>query len=132
MTRGADAIEKMGNQVSRNTAVGILLQGHANGNSVTGNVANANQGGPGHGGGVVILDSTANSVIGNTTNRNAAVGMGLYESTPGASSGNTLARNVATSNADHGIVAVPGTIDGGGNIAHLNTPRPDCVEIHCS
>jgi hypothetical protein len=40
--------------------------------------------------------------------------------------------NVANSNQDHGISAVDGTVDGGGNIAHGNTPLPNCLGVSCA
>jgi parallel beta-helix repeat protein len=120
------------NDASRNTEIGIVLDTAANGNALVGNVANANRGGPGIGGGIVVVDSTGNSLSGNVTNRNLAVGLGVYESSEGGAAGNVLRRNVANNNAEHGIDAVDGTVDGGGNVAHHNTPAPDCLGVRCS
>jgi parallel beta-helix repeat protein len=43
----------------------------------------------------------------------------------------TLTRNVAVNNAGHGIVTVPNTIDGGGNVAAHNGTAPQCINISC-
>ena len=95
-------------------------------------MSNANQGAPGDGGGIVLFAVTGNTVRGNVANRNRDVGIGVFEDQPGDSTGNVLAANVANSNRNHGISAVHGTIDGGGNIAHGNTPLPNCLGVSCT
>ena len=75
---------------------------------------------------------TGNTVRGNVANRNRDVGIGVFEDQPGDSTGNVLTANVANSNRNHGISAVDGTIDGGGNIAHGNTPLPNCLGVSCT
>jgi parallel beta-helix repeat protein len=120
------------NDTSRNAHVGLVVAGGANDNVVVGNVSNANQGGPDDGGGIVLVAVTGNTVRGNVANRNRDVGIGVFEDQPGDSTGNVLTANVANSNRNHGISAVDGTVDGGGNIAHGNTPPPNCLGVSCT
>ena len=119
------------NDVSRNAEVGLVVENGANDNVIVANVSNANQGGPGEGGGIVVAAATGNTVRANVANANRGVGIGVFEDKPGDATGNVLTANVANSNHDHGINAVDGTIDGGGNIAHGNTPPPDCLGVSC-
>lgn len=120
------------NDTSRNAEVGLVVGGGANDNVIVANVSNANQGGPGEGGGIVLSAVTGNTVRGNVANANRGVGIGVFEDQPGDSTGNVLTANVANSNRDHGISAVDGTVDGGGNIAHGNTPPPNCLGVSCT
>jgi parallel beta-helix repeat protein len=46
--------------------------------------------------------------------------------------GATVQNNIANDNARHGINAVAGTIDGGGNTASGNGASPQCVNVACS
>jgi parallel beta-helix repeat protein len=119
------------NDVSHNRA-GLVVAGGANDNVIVGNVANANQGGPGDGGGIILIAVTGNTVRGNVANRNRDVGIGVFEDQPGDSTGNVLTRNVANFNRNHGISAVDGTVDGGGNVARGNTPPPNCLGVSCT
>jgi hypothetical protein len=68
----------------------------------------------------------------NIANHNLDVGVGVFEDAAGDSAGNRLAYNTANANGAHGINAVDGTIDGGGNRAHRNTPLPNCLGVVCS
>ncbi|HEY3923749.1 MAG TPA: right-handed parallel beta-helix repeat-containing protein [Acidothermaceae bacterium] len=124
-----------GNTISHNNAsnnvTGILVD-HASHNAVVDNVSNANQGAPGDGGGVIVIGATGNTLTGNVAAHNLDVGIGVFDDVPGDSAGNRLAHNVADYNAAHGIDVVSGTISGGGNSAHHNTPLPNCVGITCS
>ena len=45
---------------------------------------------------------------------------------------NKLRGNTATANGGHGINAVSGTIDGGGNHARGNRAAPQCVGVVCT
>jgi parallel beta-helix repeat protein len=119
------------NDTSNNTA-GLVVGGGANDNVIVANVSNANQGGPDDGGGIILAGVTGNTVLGNTANRNRDVGIGVFEDQPGDSTGNVLTANIATFNRNHGISAVAGTVDGGGNIAQHNTPPPDCLGVSCT
>jgi parallel beta-helix repeat protein len=125
-----------GNRVAGNEArgnvAGIVVADGANDNTVVGNVANANTGGPDDGGGIIVAAASGNTVRGNIADRNADVGIGVFEDQPGDADGNALKGNVADFNRNHGIVAVAGTIDGGGNVAHGNTPPPNCLGVSCS
>ncbi len=120
------------NDTSRNGNAGLVVAGGANDNVVVGNVSNANQGAPGDGGGIVVVAATGNTVRGNVANRNRDVGIGVFEDQPGDSTGNVLTANVANANQNHGISVVDGTIDGGRNIAHGNTPPPNCLGVSCA
>ena len=125
----------IGNRLARNISSRNLLAGlvldHAAGNTVVANVTNANQGRPGEGGGIVVIGATGNTVTGNSANLNLDVGVGVFQDAPGDSAGNTLTGNTANANGAHGIDAVAGTIDGGGNTAHRNTPLPNCLGVAC-
>ena len=118
-----------GNTASGN-GVGILLDSGADQNEVRGNEASGNAGGDGFG--IIVFESTGNLLADNVANANDADGIRIEEEEPGAGAGNTLTRNVASRNGGHGIVAVAGTIDGGGNRARANATPPDCVGVACS
>ena len=120
------------NDTSRNLGVGLVVADGANHNAVVGNVSNANQGPPGQGGGIIIFGATGNTVRGNMASRNLDVGIGVDENQPGDSAGNTLKANMANANHAHGIDAVAGTKDGGGNHAHGNQPLPNCLGVTCT
>ena len=120
------------NDASRNAEAGLVVGGGANDNVIVANVSNANQGGPDNGGGIVLFAVTGNTVRGNVANQNRDVGIGVFEDQPGDSTGNVLTANVANSNRNHGISAVDGTVDGGGNVAHGNTPPPNCLGVSCA
>jgi large repetitive protein len=124
------------NDVSRNAEAGLVVGADTgvanNDNVIVGNVSNLNQGGPGEGGGILLFAVKGNTVRGNVANANRGVGIGVFEDQPGDATGNVLTANVANSNHDHGISAVEGTIDGGGNIAHGNTPLPNCLGVSCT
>jgi large repetitive protein len=124
-----------GNTVSDNNAsnnlTGIFLD-HAGHNKIIDNVADANQGAPGEGGGVIVIGATGNTITDNVTTHNLDVGIGVFDDVSGDSAGNRLSHNVADYNAAHGIDVADGTINGGGNSAHHNTPLPNCLGITCS
>jgi len=114
------------NDTSRNGFVGLLVENGADNNLVAGNLSLANQGPPGNGAGIAVLSATGDTVRGNVTNLN--LGVGIFIDT----AGNVVTDNVANSNHAHGIDVAPGTIDGGGNVAHHNTPPPDCLGVVCA
>jgi parallel beta-helix repeat protein len=120
------------NDTSHNDQAGLVVANGANNNVIVANVSNANQGDPDEGGGIVLVAVTGNTVRGNVANRNRDVGIGVFEDQPGDSTGNVLTANVANFNRGHGISAVEGTVDGGRNIAHGNTPPPDCLGVSCT
>jgi parallel beta-helix repeat protein len=122
----------MNNDTSRNDFVGLVVADGSNNNFVSGNLSNANQGPPGNGGGIVLVSVTRNTVRDNVANLNLSVGVGVFEGNPGDSTRNVVSENVANSNHAHGIDVVNGTIDGGGNIAHHNTPLPECLGVDCA
>jgi parallel beta-helix repeat protein len=120
------------NNASQNRHAGIVVANGANDNIIAANVSNANQGAPDDGGGIVLAAVTGNKVFANVANRNRDVGIGVFEDEPGDSTGNVLRANVADFNRAHGISAVRGTVDGGGNVAHGNTPLPNCLGVSCT
>jgi nitrous oxidase accessory protein NosD len=119
------------NDTSRNVFVGLVLGSNANHNTVAGNVANANRGVPGEGGGIIVFAAKDNALRGNVANNNLDVGIATFSDTPGDATGNVLTRNQANGNGAHGIDAVAGTVDGGGNTAHHNHPLPNCLGVVC-
>ena len=116
------------NLASRNGDAGILVEG-ADGNRVVGNVTRGNRGTDG--GGIVLAVARNNVVRRNVADRNVASGIRVLEDTPGDAAGNVLSRNRANRNGGHGIDAVTGTVDGGGNRARRNATPPDCVGVSC-
>jgi parallel beta-helix repeat protein len=128
---GSDGNRVIGNTASRNSATGLALVDGANDNVVTGNVANANQGPLGEGGGIVVVASTGNQLLANVANANLDNGIAFFEETPGDTAGNSLRSNIADRNQNHGIAAVAGTIDSGGNRATGNAIPPQCLNVLC-
>jgi large repetitive protein len=129
---GSSGNRVMHNKASRNLFVGIALFDHADSNMILANIADANKGQPGEGGGIIVSGASGNTVAKNFARRNLDVGIGVFDDQPGDSAGNTLRGNHAYRNRAHGIDAVDGTIDGGGNVAHRNTPAPNCLGVTCS
>ena len=120
-----------GNQTNRNTFVGMVVADGANHNVVMGNTADSNQGVPGQGGGIIIASANGNTVKSNVAIGNLDVGIGVFEDQPGDTKRNVLTGNFVQRNGGHGIDAVAGTIDGGGNRASGNTPPPQCLGVVC-
>ena len=112
-----------GNFVSRNDDNGILLP------DSTGAVVAGNRTWDNGGDGVLIgnagsLISPA-AVTDNFSKGNGDDGIDVDKP------GTTIARNRANVNADLGIEAVPGVVDGGGNKAHGNGNPAQCVNVSC-
>jgi parallel beta-helix repeat protein len=103
---GARHNRLLGNTAEGNSLAGILVRGDSRRESVDRNL-----------------------LAGNVANRNGSKGGILIA---GNAKGNRLRRNTANANAGHGIVAVRGTIDGGGNRARGNRRKPQCVRVRCS
>lgn len=122
------------NDTSRNQFVGLVLENvGADHNLVTANIADDNKGASADGGGgIVLATANGNTVRDNVAVGNRAVGIGVFEQSPGDTKHNVLTRNVVVRNRDHGIDAVAGTVDGGGNVARNNTPLPNCLGVACS
>jgi hypothetical protein len=78
-----------------------------------------------------VLGSSGNEIKDNVADGNAAAGISVFDQVPGDSAGNSLRANHTNLNAAHGIDAVEGTLDAGGNTARGNTPAPNCVGVHC-
>ena len=94
-------------------------------------MANENQGPVDNGGGIFVAASTGNQLVGNVANGNLDTGIGFFEDAPGDTAGNTVKGNTANRNQNHGIEAVAGTIDGGGNRAFGNAIAPQCLNVVC-
>ena len=75
--------------------------------------------------------SDGNRLVGNVANENRGSGIAIVEDNKGDATGNSLKGNTAKRNADHGMDAVAGTIDKGGNHASGNA-KPQCVNVVCS
>lgn len=113
--------------ISRNVlsdgVFGILAGG--DGTRITRNLVVDHGGSTGYGFGISV-DETATraEVERNTANRN---GTGIIVASPDT----VVTRNIANFNAELGIDAVPGTVDGGGNRARGNGNPAQCVNIDC-
>lgn len=123
---GSHGNRVLANRSLRNDDAGILLDSGADDTEVRGNEASGNVVG------LIVFESTGNLLADNVANGNDEVGIGIEEETAGAAAGNTLARNTANRNGGHGMDAVAGTLDGGGNRARRNATPPDCVGVACA
>jgi parallel beta-helix repeat protein len=100
--------------------------------------------------GIRVTSSDETVVLSNRVDNNAVDGISIAESSVGTTTveGNTangngddgidvddpgtvITRNKANNNADLGIEAVPGVIDGGGNKASANGNPAQCVNVSC-
>jgi parallel beta-helix repeat protein len=102
----------------------------ARGNRLIGNTATSNA----HAGIWVKGDERRDSVddnliSGNFASRNGRAGGIAVQA---IATGNRLHGNTANANAGHGITAVRGTIDAGGNHARGNRRNPQCKGVKCS
>jgi parallel beta-helix repeat protein len=102
----------------------------ARGNRLIGNSATTNS----HAGiwakGDERRDSVDDNLIsGNFASHNGRAGGIAVQA---VATGNRLHGNTANANAGHGITAVRGTIDGGGNHARGNRRNPQCKGVKCS
>jgi parallel beta-helix repeat protein len=129
---GSDSNQLTGNTASRNGETGIGVVDGANDNVVSGNTTSGNQGKKGDGGGIRVMASTGNQLSGNVANSNLDTGIVVAEDKPGDTGGNSLKNNTANKNRGHGIDAVTGSIDGGGNHASGNATPPQCQNVVCS
>ena len=122
---GSDGNTIADNAVVRSGLAGILVVGGSDGNLLSENIASASAGtgdGGDPAGGIVVEGATANRLERNVTARNAADGIHV------ATAGNRLARNTSFLNRGHGIDAIAGTIDGGGNRAFRTPSRRSARE----
>ena len=104
---------------------GVWLAGNAN--TVAGNVIDRS-GGPceaclGHG--IAVVSGDGNLLKANLVTRSAVDGINVE------AAGTTLALNVALHNGDHGIEAIAGVRDGGGNRASGNGNAAQCAGVSC-
>jgi parallel beta-helix repeat protein len=110
------------NSVLDNERDGISLTLFPSANELLHNVVSGNGGS-----GIFIRsDNAGNLVRQNVTDRNGDDGIHVD------GTANTLTRNSASSNADLGIEAGPGVVDGGGNRAEDNGNQLQCVGVVCS
>jgi parallel beta-helix repeat protein len=128
---GSDGNRLTGNTANRNGETGIGVADGASSNVVSGNTANGNQGTNGDGGGIRVLAATGNQLLGNVANANLDTGILIGESDPGDTTGNSLKNNTANKNRGHGIDAIAGSVDGGGNRASGNATPPQCLNVNC-
>jgi hypothetical protein len=91
---------------------------------VRGNTANRNRGSVADLGAGIGVFGQGNLLLHNRADGNTADGFIVL------GPGNALAKSSANGNGAHGINAIHGTIDGGGNHARGNLP-PQCVGITC-
>jgi large repetitive protein len=129
---GSDGNRLTGNTANRNGETGIGVVDGANANVVSGNTANGNLGTNGDGGGINVRASTGNEVSGNVANANLDTGILIAEDKPGDTTGNSLKGNTANKNRGHGIDAIAGSVDGGGNRASGNSTSPQCLNLTCA
>lgn len=121
----------LGNTSTGNAAGIALLGGQhgSTGNRIVGNQATRNRGdGIGVNGANAKSPANGNLLSGNTASANRGQGVVV----DGSATANRLQRNVANGNARHGISAVAGSIDGGGNRARANRVPPQCVGVACA
>jgi parallel beta-helix repeat protein len=128
---GSDGNRLSGNTANRNES-GIGVVDGANGNVVSGNTANGNQGQNGDGVGIYVVAASRNQLYGNVASANLDSGIVIAEGEPGDTSGNSLKGNAANKNRGHGIDAIAGSIDGGGNHASGNATPPQCLNVVCA
>jgi parallel beta-helix repeat protein len=102
---GATGNRLIGNSATRNSHAGIWVKGDDRRDSVDENL-----------------------VSGNLADRNGRAGGIAVQA---SARGNELRGNMANANSGHGITAVRGTIDGGGNRARGNRRNPQCVGVRC-
>jgi parallel beta-helix repeat protein len=90
-------------------------------NRVTRNVATSR-----HADGILVdPDATATLLAGNVAANSGHDGLDVQ------APGTTVTSNAATHNANLGIEAVPGVVDGGGNVAAANGNPAQCTNISC-
>jgi parallel beta-helix repeat protein len=114
-------VEISHNLVHDNARTGIWLN-NSDDSVVTANTTELN----GFDGIELGLGSTGNLVVGNEASLNGWDGIDVGDA------GNTLTSNNADGNFNLGILAAPGTVDGGGNSATGNGNPAQCVGVSCS
>jgi len=147
----SDSTSVTGNDADGNKAIGIVV-GSIQNARVVGNSAKGNDTGlfffdlhagligknsaKGNRVGIQLtggqFGSANNRLTGNTANRNDESGIIVDDDKPEKLSGNTLKGNTANKNQLHGIEAIAGVIDGGGNRASGNATPPQCIGVVCS
>jgi large repetitive protein len=102
---GASHNQLVANIVTKNHRVGIRVRGDGGSDRADDNLLSRN--------------------VANSNGRDGGIVL------EGSAKRNKLRGNTANANAGHGITAVPGTIDAGGNRARGNRP-PQCVGVRCT
>ena len=128
---GSDGNRLKGNSANRNGETGIAVVDGANANVVSGNTANGNQG-ENDSGGIRVQAASGNQLSGNVANANLDTGIVIADGEPGDTTGNSLKGNTANKNRGHGIDAIAGSVDGGGNRASGNATPPQCQNVVCA
>jgi parallel beta-helix repeat protein len=129
---GSDGNRLTANSADSNDESGIAIVDGADRNVLTGNSARGNRGKEAEDGGIVVQVANRNVLLGNVATANLGTGIVVLEGEPGDTIANSLTRNVAGGNRGHGIDALAGSIDGGGNRAFGNATPPPCVNVSCS
>lgn len=125
---GIELLGSAGNRIESNrisaSAGGITLEAGSIRNLVLANTVSGNDGD-----GIVVADNVApidgSTIEANTAQSNAASGIAVL------GSGHTVLANLAYTNGAWGIMAAPGTIDGGGNLAAGNVETAQCSGVVC-
>jgi large repetitive protein len=125
---GCQNAQVEGNIVPSSGLYGIVLQG-GSGSSIKHNIVSETPES-----GIFVGGGSLQTVVkGNLVTRGGSRGFrdnddGIHVEDPGT----TIADNRANDNADYGIQAVPGVIDGGGNTAVGNGNPLQCLNVVCS
>ena len=159
---GIDLVQSTYNAILRNSTdheqdTGILLDDHADHNTITqnegsansfagiavgasdGNLISNNRENGNLGSGLAVVDDATRTVVsGNEADRNGGTPPGCVPDCPLLDDGihvdapgTTLTGNRADGNADLGIDAVAGVVDGGRNTALHNGDQRECTQVVC-
>ncbi|WP_363320434.1 DNRLRE domain-containing protein [Pseudonocardia sp.] len=113
------------NDTGASSGTGIALEGGSIGNEIIGNRSSANSGE-----GIYIGDAAAsgagNLIENNTADNNGGAGINVNAAV------HTIRGNTVSGNDGWGIFAVPGNIDGGGNMASGNIEPGQCSGVVCA
>ena len=118
------------NTLRRSSNEGILLDG-GSGNALLRNTVSVTAGS-----GISVIGGSVETVVRN--NLTTRAGRTPWQTVPESDgihvedSGTLIANNTANDNADYGIQAVPGVIDGGGNTASGNGNPLQCIGVVCN
>jgi len=112
--------EVINNRLQDNGGDGLVVEESCIVNWLEHNVASDNDGNG------ISIRGGGNTLLENTGKRNGGHGLAVEGGVINAVTGNEFNRNTG-----HGICAIPGTIDGGGNIGKNNEAQPDVTFNGC-